>query len=141
VKGKIGYMAPEQFRGLPLDARTDLFAVGVVLYELLARRRPWRARGDVDELRAVDAGDIEPIATFRPGLDSGLNHALARLLESDPSRRYPCAEDALRALAPYSAGDLGSLRLASLERAIAARSADDEDTEEQNDDARSTPKL
>jgi serine/threonine-protein kinase len=141
VKGKIGYMAPEHVRGRTLDIRADLFAVGVILYELLARRRPWRTRSELDVLRAIDSADLEPIAHVRPDLDRGLNTAVSRLLENDANDRYPCADDALRALAPYSAGDLGSLRLAALVRATFAGSMENEEVEERDDDARSTPKL
>ena len=116
VKGKLGYVAPEQARGLPLDTRADLFAVGVVLYELLARRRPWRAKGAIDELRAIERGDLEALHEVRPDLDSGLVQAVERLLELHSHDRYACADDALRALAPYSAGDLGSLRISALLR-------------------------
>jgi eukaryotic-like serine/threonine-protein kinase len=116
VKGKLGYVSPEQARGAPLDARADLFGVGVVLYELLTRRRPWRARGPVDELRAIERGDLEPLRNVRPDLDFGLAHAVERLLELRAHDRYACADDALRALAPYSAGDLGSLRISQLLR-------------------------
>ncbi len=69
VKGKFGYMAPEQIRGEPLDARTDLFAVGVVLFELLARRRPWFApEGSLDELPRDRAGRdcVDPRVPARP---------------------------------------------------------------------------
>jgi serine/threonine protein kinase len=141
VKGKLGYMAPEQVRGLPLDARTDLFAVGVILYELLARRRPWRARSEVDQLRAVASADCVPIEVARLELEIGLKTAVARLLACEPSERYACADDALRALAPYSAGDLGSLRLASLVHAIDACPAEKTNAEERDDDARTTPRL
>jgi len=141
VKGKLGYMAPEQVRGLPLDARTDLFAVGVILYELLARRRPWRARNHVDQLRAVASADFVPIEVARPDLEIGLKTAVARLLAGEPGERYACADDALRTLAPYSAGDLGSLRLASIMHAIDARPSEKTNAEEHDDDARPTPRL
>jgi serine/threonine protein kinase len=141
IKGKLGYMAPEQVRGQPLDARTDLFAAGVVLYELLARARPWRANGDVDELRAVTSGDGVPIELARLDLDPGLACAISRLVATAPDDRFACADDALRALAPYSAGDFGSLRLASLMRAIDARPSEKTEVEERDDDARSTPRL
>jgi serine/threonine protein kinase len=141
VKGKLGYMAPEQVRGHALDARTDLFAVGVVLYELFARQRPWRATNPVDQLRAVASADCVPIDVVRPDLDVGLRAAIARLLATDPAARYACADDALRTLAPYSAGDLGSLRLARLVRAIDARPSEKTEAEERDDDARSTPRL
>jgi serine/threonine-protein kinase len=122
VKGKFGYMAPEQIRGEPLDVRTDLFAVGVVLFELLARRRPWFAPiGTLDEIRAIERGEIASILECRPRLDRGLAMTLDRLLALDKRDRYPSCDAALRALAPFSAGDLGSLRLATIVDALVPR--------------------
>jgi serine/threonine-protein kinase len=115
VKGKFGYMAPEQLRGEPLDVRTDLFAVGVVLFELLARKRPWFVpAGTLDELLAIERGEIASILECRPRLDRVLAMAIDRLLALDMRDRYPNCDAALRALAPFAAGDLGSLRLASI---------------------------
>jgi serine/threonine-protein kinase len=115
VKGKFGYMAPEQIRGEPLDARTDLFAVGVVLFELLAGRRPWfAAAGTMDELRAIDRGEIASILECRPRLDRALAVGVDRLLALDKRDRFPDCDAALRAIGPFGAGELGSLRLASI---------------------------
>jgi serine/threonine protein kinase len=119
VKGKLGYMAPEQFHGEPLDGRTDLFAVGVVLYELLAKARPWRGRRGMDELRAMDAGDAVPLVERRPDLARDVVAVVERLLAIRKGDRFATADDALRALAPFGAGDLGSLRLASLVGVVA----------------------
>ena len=125
VKGKFGYMSPEQVRGEPLDVRTDLFALGVVLYELLARVRPWGAMQGMDELLAIERGDVVPLHLHRPRLDRGLLASVQRLLEHDRNARFESADDALRALAPFSAGEAGSLRLATL-MSIATDDADEE---------------
>jgi serine/threonine protein kinase len=115
VKGKFGYMAPEQIRGEPLDVRSDLFAVGVILFELLARRRPWFApAGTMDELRAIERGEIASILECRPRLDRALAMAVDRFLALDKRDRFPSCDAALRSLAPFGAGDMGSLRLASI---------------------------
>jgi serine/threonine protein kinase len=123
VKGKFGYMAPEQIRGEALDVRTDLFAVGVVLFELLASRRPWFApRGTMDELRAIERGEIGSIVECRPRLGRALADAIDRLLALDKRDRFSSCDAALRALAPFGEGEAGSLRLASiLESAIPTR--------------------
>jgi serine/threonine-protein kinase len=122
VKGKFGYMAPEQIRGEPLDVRTDLFALGVLLFELLARKRPWfLPQGTLDELRAIERGEIASILECRPRLDRALAMAIDRLLALDIRDRFPTCDAALRALAPFAAGDLGSLRLAAIVEAVLPR--------------------
>jgi serine/threonine-protein kinase len=122
VKGKFGYMAPEQIRGEPLDVRTDLFAVGIVLFELLSRRRPWFApEGTLDEIRAIERGEIASILECRPRLDRVLAMAIDRLLALDMRDRFATCDDALRALGPFAAGDLGSLRLAGIVDAVLPR--------------------
>jgi serine/threonine protein kinase len=122
VKGKFGYMAPEQIRGEPLDLRTDLFAVGVVLFELLSGRRPWFVpQGTLDELRAIERGEIASILECRPRLDRVLATAIDRLLALDMRDRFATCDDALRAIGPFAAGELGSLRLAGIVDAVLPR--------------------
>jgi serine/threonine protein kinase len=100
---------------LALDVRTDLFAVGVVLFELLARKRPWFVPGGtLDEILAIERGEIASILECRPRLDRQLASVIDRLLALDMRDRFPDADAALRALGPFSAGDLGSLRLAAI---------------------------
>ena len=118
VKGKLGYMAPEQIRGEALDPRCDLFALGVLLYELLAGVRPCAPRQGLDEVRAVAEGAMVALSERRPGLPRELLCAVDRLLAIRRESRCPSAEDALRWLAPFGAGDLGSLRLASILRTM-----------------------
>jgi serine/threonine-protein kinase len=121
VKGKLGYMSPEQILGADLDVRSDVFAVGVVLYELLARERPWGPSQGVREMRATLDRPFVPILRRRPSLDRALAAVVERLIAPDRGRRFASAEDALRALAPFGAGELGSLRLASIVSEARAR--------------------
>jgi serine/threonine-protein kinase len=113
VKGKLGYMAPEQLLGNELDPRTDLFAVGVLLYELLCGDRPWGHVRGMRELRQVVETDPVPLIERRPRLHRALAQVVDRLVARRRQDRFASAEDALRALAPFGAGELGSLRLAS----------------------------
>ncbi len=117
VKGKLGYMAPEQASGDPLDARTDLFAAGVVLYELLCGCRPWGEASGMPELERIQQGRCTPIESIR-SIDRDLAAIIAKLLSNSPNNRPKSAEEALRALAPFGAGDLGSLHLAHISRTM-----------------------
>jgi serine/threonine-protein kinase len=118
VKGKVGYMSPEQILGAEIDGRTDQFAVGVILYELLAGERPWGVARGAGELRAVVDERPRPLSHGRGRGRSRMDRALAgvvmRLIARRLEDRYRSPEDALRALAPFGAGELGSLRLASI---------------------------
>ncbi len=118
VKGKVGYMSPEQILGAELDGRSDLFAVGVILYELLAGQRPWGPMRGARELQAVIDERPRPLPRRRSRMERALAAVVERLLARHPHERYASPEDALRALAPFGAGELGSLRLASIVTAV-----------------------
>lgn len=98
--GKFAYMSPEQARGEPLDARTDIFALGVVLYEMLAGRRLFQD-GDPDEkLRMVVECVVPDIRTFNPEVDDGMRGILGKALAARREDRYADAslfEEDLRA--------------------------------------------
>ncbi|HEX5035347.1 MAG TPA: serine/threonine-protein kinase, partial [bacterium] len=105
LKGKYAYMSPEQALGAALDARTDVFAAGIVLYELLFARRLFAAGSEVETLDKVRKAEI-PWPEETADLFPGLKDALARALEKDPERRYPDAEsfaEALKACLPAGA--------------------------------------
>jgi serine/threonine-protein kinase len=117
VKGKLGYMSPEQILGAELDVRSDVFAVGVLLYELLTGSHPWdgwRSWRGVHGLRAIVEQAPVALSERRADLDRALAGVVARLIERRPDARFPNADAALRALAPFGAGEFGSLRLSSL---------------------------
>jgi serine/threonine protein kinase len=122
VKGKLGYMPPEQILGRELDVRTDLFAVGVVLFELLTGSRPWGPIRGARDLSLVVEGPPRPLGEVRPSIDPRLASAVDRLVDPDPGRRFETPEQALRAIAAFGAGELGSLRLAGQVRAVRAAS-------------------
>lgn len=91
VKGRFDYMAPEQAAGGAVDARADLFAAGVVFYELLTGRHPFRRGGDARTLEAVRGGEFEPPSRINPDVPPALDRVVARALQVDPGRRYPSA--------------------------------------------------
>ena len=87
ILGTIAYMSPEQAAGKPVDRRSDVFSFGVVLYEVLAGRRPFEAATDLEVLQAVMHAPA-PIADLPPDLPVGLRMAVEKALEKDPAERY-----------------------------------------------------
>ncbi|MEM9191134.1 MAG: protein kinase [Myxococcota bacterium] len=127
VKGKIPYMAPEQAMGQSVDRRTDLFAVGVMLYELLAGRRPFDGPTDTATLLNISRGQFVPLDEAAPEAPAALREVVATLLLSDAAARYQTAGDVLDAIVdfvppPTTARKLGKiiaeLREASRKRAV-----------------------
>ncbi len=92
LKGKVEYMSPEQCRAAPLDRRSDVFALGVILYELSVTKRLFRRGNEVASLRAVCDDPIPPPESEVPGYPPALARIVMRALERDPSRRYESAE-------------------------------------------------
>ncbi len=109
LKGKFAYMSPEQGRGDGVDARTDVFALGVTLWELLTGARLFEGDGDVAVLRAVQERLIVPPARLNPGVSAALDAAVMRALERDLARRWPTAHELERALAEVVLGGARSL--------------------------------
>ncbi|MCU0673225.1 MAG: protein kinase [Myxococcota bacterium] len=98
IKGKFGYIAPEQASGEGTDRRADLWSVGVVLWEMLTGRRLFPARNDVGTLHALVAGTITPVTTHAPDAPPALVAVLERALQRDPDERFPSAEEMRDAL-------------------------------------------
>lgn len=91
--GTVAYMSPEQARGEPLDARTDLWALGVVLYEMVTGRPPFPGEYPQAVIYAILSEDPLPPGRLRPGLPAELGRTLARALDKDPARRYGSADE------------------------------------------------
>jgi serine/threonine protein kinase len=91
LKGKLSYMAPEQARGDEVDARADLFAVGVVLWETATGRRLWQNLQDVQILAQLLAGSIPSPRSVDPKIDERLDAICMRALAYDKNNRYPNA--------------------------------------------------
>ncbi len=101
--GTVAYMAPEQVRGHSADARVDLWALGVVLYEMLAGRQPFAADRDLVVLHNILNEAPAPVASLRPDVPADVARLIDRLLAKDPERRYQTAaevSEALMALLP-----------------------------------------
>ncbi|HET9253057.1 MAG TPA: protein kinase [Candidatus Eisenbacteria bacterium] len=88
IMGTLGYMAPEQLRGGPIDARADLFAAGAVLYEAVAGRPAFPGATPTECIAAILAGEVPPIGV---GATPALEGAIARALARNPGDRFPSA--------------------------------------------------
>jgi serine/threonine protein kinase len=98
VKGKLAYMAPEALAGKDLDARSDLFAVGVIAHELLTERPLFATKNEYQTLMKVQRGDILPPSTFNQGCPPELDAIVLRALARDPDERFRHASDLRDAL-------------------------------------------
>ena len=93
LKGKFAYMAPEQVQGRPVDHRGDIFALGVIFYEMLTGERLFVGDSDYATLEAVRSARIPPPRRIVPGLPRGLEGIVMRMLARDPALRYRWASD------------------------------------------------
>jgi serine/threonine protein kinase len=96
VKGKFGYLSPEQARSADVDGRSDIFALGVTLWEMLAGRRLFASKNEVETLRNVLQKPVPPPSAFRPEIPPELDRIVLRALERSPDRRYASAEEMAR---------------------------------------------
>jgi serine/threonine protein kinase len=104
VKGKVAYMAPEQAKGINLDRRVDLFAMGLVLWEMLACRRMLEGDSTIELLEKLLREPIPRVRDVRPEVDSELEGVVMRALERDPKDRFQSAQEMRAALLPFAAG-------------------------------------
>ena len=88
LKGKVAYMPPEQLRGEQLDRRTDVFALGVVLYELLAGKRPWEGTSEVALIGKIMTEEPTPLPVLRADAPPGLVAIVDKALAKDRALRY-----------------------------------------------------
>jgi protein kinase-like protein len=88
VLGTIGYMSPEQARGLPVDHRSDIFSFGVLLYEMATGQRPFSGATPLDTLHAIAFDEIRPLTQLRPNVPPHLQQVVARCLRKRPEDRY-----------------------------------------------------
>jgi eukaryotic-like serine/threonine-protein kinase len=101
LKGKYGYMSPEQVVGRPVDARSDLFAVGVVLAELLTGRRLFTAANDLDVLLKVRDARLDRLDKYGADLAPALDRIVRRALKKNPAERHQSASELHDDLADY----------------------------------------
>ena len=89
TSGTLAYMSPEQALGEPVDPRSDIFSLGVVLYEMLTGARPFRGSNPAALLHEIHYGIPGPIESYHPDIPGRLQSAVERALEKSPSERYP----------------------------------------------------
>ena len=118
ILGTAGYMSPQQVRGEPADARSDLFALGCVLYEMLTGRRAFHGRNAIETMNAILNSEPAAISQLRPEVSPTLERVVGHCLEKDPQKRFQSARDLTFALetiipGPSSAPTERGVRLGS----------------------------
>ncbi len=103
LKGKINYMAPEQITGAPIDRRSDVFALGCVLYEATTGHKPFRGDGEHQVMHNILQGSYPRPAQLVPGFPAPLERILSQALSSEPPQRFPTAERFRHALEEFLA--------------------------------------
>jgi serine/threonine-protein kinase len=117
LRGKFGYLSPEQVRGLPVDRRGDVFSLGAVLHELLTGQRLFHGPSDLAVLERVRAAQVRPPSERNPAVPPALDAVVLQALAREPAGRHPWASDLAEALQPLADPD----GRAALARELAAR--------------------
>ena len=112
ILGTPSYMAPEQIRGRPVDARADIFSLGVILYEMVTGARPFRGASAMEVLIATARDELTPARALNPRVPAGLDAVLARALAKAPEDRTASSDDL--------AASLDALLVAECEADLAA---------------------
>ncbi|CAN5266528.1 serine/threonine-protein kinase [soil metagenome] len=102
--GTIGYVAPEQIRGDRVDGRADLWAIGVMLYEMLTGTAPFRGEHEVSTLHAVLHEEAPRVSRMNPDLPLAFDELIGALLQKDPEGRYQSAEALLSDIVALKSG-------------------------------------
>ncbi len=116
VMGTMGYMSPEQLRGLPVDHRTDIFSLGAILYELLSGRKAFKRDSASDTIAAILKEDPPELTQSGRDVSPALDHIVRHCLEKDRENRFQTAKDVAFALSEASS----PTTLTSRARAVAA---------------------
>ena len=123
IKGKIDYMSPEQVDGRPLDGRADVFAVGVMLWEVAAQKRMWSEQSQAAVLKRLVLQDIPDLESV-PGIDPELVRICRKATAADRDDRYPSARALLEDLQRFLESRQGAAPDASIARWITSACAD-----------------
>jgi serine/threonine protein kinase len=113
IIGTVAYMSPEQLRGKPVDARSDIFSMGAILYEMVSGSRPFRGETDVDTITAVLREYPPEIDLEQAGIPISFRQIIRHCLEKEPEKRFQSARDLAFALETLSETSVGRARLRS----------------------------
>ena len=101
IKGKLGYMPREQVDGTDVDCRTDVFAIGVMIWEAVAQRRMWGTLNDATVIKHLLCDEVPSLREAKPDVDPELEVICSKALAPDPNHRYSSAHELLVALQGY----------------------------------------
>ena len=93
ILGTVAYMSPEQAEGKPIDARSDLFSLGVILYEMATGQRPFTGDTSISIISSIVKDTPKSVTELNPALPRDLGRIIRRALSKDPERRYQTAKD------------------------------------------------
>ncbi|MDQ3366769.1 MAG: protein kinase [Myxococcota bacterium] len=116
IKGKFAYMAPEQCRGRDVDRRSDVFSLGIILYEITTQHRCFRADSDFDTMHRIVTGDVVRPTRLIPGYPPALEAIVMKALAIDVNQRYQSAHQLLEATEAFAVATRMSLSTMSLGR-------------------------
>ncbi|MBV8759945.1 MAG: serine/threonine protein kinase [Deltaproteobacteria bacterium] len=102
IKGKYGYMSPEQCKGKPIDRRSDIFALGICLYEMTTLRRAFKGNDDFETMKRIVAGDVILPSVAVPGYPRELEAIVLTAMANDPNARFQTAAEMIEALDAFA---------------------------------------